>query len=190
MSTFRATVSLLPSGRPGSYTGTPAGPGPAASWNSADGGFAGAGITPISGVDPATSIAFSVDNNYGYYGGTDNKLLDDFATETGGATGHFSLANVPTGTYDVSVFDINGNFGGGSTAITLSSGTPDNGISTTNYPLANSDTSFVEGVNYVLFHGVVPASGMITGTYTAQTASLRCQNSFLRPPENTLFESG
>jgi len=169
---FQGNGIAAPLGGPGTYTGLAAGPGPGTFWNAADGGYAGAGNTPVTsngsvflsdGTAP-TSIAFSVSNGYGYYGGTGNALLDDFATAVN-AVGNFSLTNVPAGTYDVYVYAINGNFGGSSTAISLSSGTPDGGISTTVYPLPNSDTSFVEGVNYVLFHGVTPVRGTITGTY-------------------------
>lgn len=160
---------------PGTYSGYAAGPVTAGTyWNAADGGYAGLSVNPVTsngsvlladGSTP-TNVAFSVDSTYGYYGSaTSNALLDDFATVGGGAPGNFSLTNVPAGTYDVYVYAINGSFGGGSTGITLSSGTPDGGISTTVYPNGDNTGSYVEGVNYVLFKGVTPTSGTISGTY-------------------------
>ena len=69
----------------------------------------------------------------------------------------FTLHNVPTGTYDLYLYGANYDNNRG-TLFAVSSGTPDSGISATLNQ--NNGThpgqSFIEGVNYVLYHNVMP----------------------------------
>jgi len=82
-------------------------------------------------------------------------------------TGTFTLANVAPGAYDLYLYGSNYDHNRG-TMFTVSSGAAHTGINAT---LNSTLTSYVEGVNYVLFQGVTPdASGTISGTWQPNPA--------------------
>ncbi len=170
---FDVDINAVSAGgnNPGTYSGVGAAPDTGTYWNSANGGTSGStnpitssGTIYLSDGSTTTTVGLSVDNGYGYASGTNNAMLDDWATQAASHVGNFSLTNVPAGNYDVYVYAVNGDFHDVGTIVTVTGGTADGGIDRT---VNTTDSTYSEGDNYVLFRGVTVGSGggTISGTY-------------------------
>jgi hypothetical protein len=85
-------------------------------------------------------------------------------------TGTFEFDNVPSGTYTLYLYSGAPNYDRGA-AFTVSSGSAFNGVSNATNNPSHAAKNFVLGENYVVFTNVVPASGVITGTWGAVSNS-------------------
>ena len=106
-------------------------------------------------------ITLNVAQPFIYAYGSVSLLLDSYAQITSG-TATFSFTNIPNGSYNLVLFGVNGEFGHANRGTTFTV----NGQSrtTTNSILA-SNTSYVEGGNYVTFLALTVTNQSLSGTY-------------------------
>jgi hypothetical protein len=128
----------------------------------------------LSPVTLSLNYGFDNGNITGATQGTPSQVFSEAAVVNGAnPTGTFTLSNVPAGSYNLFLYGANfdGNRGA---AFTVSSGSALGGLTSTLNPNGAGGggplTSYVLGVSYVEFTGVVPDGlGNITGTWGAVT---------------------
>ncbi|HEY5913859.1 MAG TPA: LamG-like jellyroll fold domain-containing protein [Verrucomicrobiae bacterium] len=172
------TVTPMPAGQwvvnfdfdtaAGGFAGTYIGPGVLGNgtfWNPIPGpdGWGQGTFTSSSGLaddgttDTGISLTLTIAGNWSKP--ANNMLLDDFAEALNGIPQPFTFNNLVNGVYNLVLFGINGGYNARGTIFTL------NGVSqsTTN----STDSAFVEGDNYVIYHNLLVTDGTLRGTWSS-----------------------
>ena len=142
-------------------------------WNTfVQNGTTGSGATKLSN-GTATTISMTETNaGGGFFEGNANGLLDTWDIAKN-ATATFRINNLPSGTYTLYIYGVNGDYGdfnsGGGRAtqyaITSLNGNTV-GLPASEFDTGNTNLSFSEGNNYVVFTNLtLPSGGSISGTY-------------------------
>ena len=161
------SISTYPEARGTNYSGQGAFSDPGHNyWNALVRNGTSPAATASDGTT-ATAVTFTEADTFTFNGGNTPgialfKPYDGNATSPPAAPPTpltLTLNNVPTGTYSLYLYGINGGYANRGTTFTV------NGVSQSTVNTTSS--SFIQGNNYVLFTGLSPVNGAISATYTA-----------------------